>query len=60
MLTLRTNATANVAVRNHGSAQRTLDLYAKRVGTGLRVAGALEDASNFSIAQGVRTEVRAW
>lgn len=60
MLTMTANATANVAVKNLKSAQRTVDVFANRVGTGLRVAGALDDASNFTIAQGVRSEVRAW
>ena len=31
-----------------------------RVGIGLKIPGALEDASSFVIAQGVRGEVRAW
>jgi flagellin len=30
------------------------------VGTGLKVSGAVDDASSFTIAQGVRTEIRAW
>ncbi len=37
----------------------TANIY-HRVGTGLKVPGAVQDASSFSIAQGVRTEVRAW
>ncbi|MBT5266540.1 MAG: flagellin [Rhodospirillaceae bacterium] len=60
MLTANTNPAAHVALRSFNSIGRGLDAIDKRVSTGLRVAGALDDASNFSIAQGIRTNVRAW
>ena len=48
-----------VALRNVNAINTRLDKVQNRVSTGLRVAGALDDASNFSIAQGIRGEVRA-
>lgn len=60
MLSVKTNTAAMVAVRSFESARRSTTDVALRVGTGLKVAGALDDASNFSIAQGVRGIMRAW
>ena len=54
-----TNASSFVALRTLNGINRSLDVTQQRVSTGLRVAGALDDASNFSIAQGIRAEVRA-
>ena len=48
-----------MALRNLNSVNKRLDVSQNRVSTGLKVAGALDDASNFSIAQGIRGELRA-
>ena len=54
-----TNASAFTALRTLNGINRNLDTAQNRVSTGLRVASALDDASNFSIAQGIRAEVKA-
>ncbi|MEQ9333318.1 flagellin [Thalassobaculum sp.] len=56
---INTNVGSFVALRNLNSVNRGLDQIQNRVSTGLKVAGALDDASNFSIAQGIRGELRA-
>ena len=56
---INTNEGSFVALRNLNSVNRKLDVTQNRVSTGLKVAGALDDASNFSIAQGIRGELRA-
>ncbi|MBO6559537.1 MAG: flagellin [Nisaea sp.] len=47
------------ALRNLTGIQMAKDRVQNHVSTGLRVTGAEEDASNFAIAQGIRTELRA-
>jgi flagellin len=54
-----TNPSAFQALRALNSVNRRLDLTQNRVSTGLKVAGALDDASAFSVAQGIRGELRA-
>jgi flagellin len=54
-----TNPSSFVALRNLNQINRNLDVTQNRVSTGLKVTGALDDASNFAIAQGIRGEVRA-
>ena len=49
-----TNASAFVALRNFSNITRDLDITQNRVSTGLRVASAIDDSSNFAIAQGIR------
>ena len=56
---INTNVGSFVALRNLNTVNRGLDQIQNRVSTGLKVAGALDDASNFSIAQGIRGELRA-
>ena len=56
---INTNAGSFVALRNLNSINRKLDITQNRVSTGLKVSGALDDASNFSIAQGIRGELKA-
>ncbi len=54
-----TNPEALVGLRN---LQRTNGLLAEtqnRVSTGLKVTGAIDDASNFAIAQGIRGDIKA-
>lgn len=59
MTSILTNPSSMTALRNFGAIQRSLSTVQNRVSTGLRVTGAVADASNFAIAQGVRTEIRA-
>ena len=54
-----TNPSAFQALRALNSVNRRLDITQNRVSTGLKVAGALDDASAFSVAQGIRGELRA-
>tara|TARA_R110002012_G_scaffold255160_1_gene434884 strand:+ start:1911 stop:2738 length:828 start_codon:yes stop_codon:yes gene_type:complete len=52
-----TNASAFTALRTLNSINRNLDTTQNRVSTGLKVAGALDNASTFAIAQGIRSEL---
>jgi flagellin len=54
-----TNPSAFQALRALNSVNRRLDITQSRVSTGLKVSGALDDASAFSVAQGIRGELRA-
>lgn len=55
-----TNPGAFTALRNLNNINGNLDTTQNRVSTGLRVSGALDDAANFAIAQGIRGELRAF
>ncbi|MEQ8332915.1 flagellin [Nisaea sp.] len=52
-----TNTSAFTALRTLNSINRSLDTTQNRVSTGLKVAGALDNASTFAIAQGIRSEL---
>ncbi|MEQ8332914.1 flagellin [Nisaea sp.] len=54
-----TNPSSFVALRTLNGINRSLDVTQNRVSTGLKVAGALDNASNFAIAQGIRSELTA-
>jgi flagellin len=54
-----TNPPAFAALRTFNAVGRHLDAVQNRVSTGLKVSGALDDASSFAIAQGIRGELRA-
>ena len=56
---INTNPGVFVALRTLNSVNRNLDVAQNRVSTGLKVSGALDDASNFAIAQGNRGELKA-
>ena len=56
---INTNPGSFVALRTLNSVNRNLDTTQNRVSTGLKVGGALDDASNFAIAQGIRGELKA-
>lgn len=56
---INTNPGSFVALRTLNSVNRNLDTVQNRVSTGLKVSGALDDASNFAIAQGIRGELKA-
>ncbi len=55
-----TNPSAFTALRTLNGINRNLDTTQNRVSTGLRVSGALDDAANFAIAQGIRGELRGF
>ncbi|UUX50504.1 flagellin [Nisaea acidiphila] len=52
-----TNPSAFTALRTLNSINRSLDTTQNRVSTGLKVSGALDNASSFAIAQGIRAEL---
>lgn len=54
-----TNPEAFVALRNLEQTNQRLATTQNRVSTGLKVTGAVDDASNFAIAQGIRGDIRA-
>jgi flagellin len=56
---INTNPGVFVALRTLNSVNRNLDTTQNRVSTGLKVGGALDDVSNFAIAQGIRGELKA-
>ena len=56
---IKTNPGVLVALRTLNSVNSNLDVAQNRVSTGLKVSGALDDASNFAIAQGNRGELKA-
>ncbi len=54
-----TNPEALVALRNLERTNSLLATTQNRVSTGLKVTGAIDDASNFAIAQGIRGDIKA-
>lgn len=56
---VHTNSMALVARANFTRGEVRLAESQDRVSTGLKIQGAIDDASNFTIAQGVRGELRA-
>ncbi len=57
---INTNIGAFVALQNLNSVNSRLDTVQNRVSTGLKVNNAIDDASSFSIAQGVRGNLKAY
>jgi flagellin len=57
---VNTNIGAFVALQNLNSINTRLDVVQNRVATGLKVADAVQDASSFAIAQGVRGNLKAF
>ena len=57
---INTNVGALVALQNLNSINSRLDSTQNRVSTGFKVTGAVDDASSFSIAQGLRGELKAY
>lgn len=57
-VSVNTNAGALVAVQSLNRTGRELGRLEATVSTGLRVRGAVDDASSFSIAQDVRSEIK--
>ena len=60
MNSIVTNASAFVALRNMTNITQSLQTTQNRVATGLRVSNAIDDSSSFAIAQGLRTELKAY
>ena len=54
-----TNPAAYTALQSLNKINRNLDVSQNRVASGLRVASALDNASSFQIAQGLRSEIAA-
>ena len=54
-----TNPAAYTALQSLNKINRNLDISQNRVASGLRVASALDNASSFQIAQGLRSEIAA-
>ena len=57
---INTNVSAFVALQNLNSVNNRLDTIQNRVSTGLKVNSAVDDASNFAIAQGTRGNLKAY
>ena len=58
-LSIRTNPESLAALRNLNVAGNRVAELGRQVSTGLKVQGAKDDASNFAIAQGLRSDMRA-
>jgi len=59
MVTIHTNPGSQVAQAAFREINRNLDVTSKAVNTGYKVADARDDASTFSVAQGLRGDVKA-
>ena len=57
---INTNIGAFVALQNLNAVNTRLDTTQNRVSTGLKVNSAVDDASSFAIAQGVRGNLKAY
>jgi len=60
MTSINTNVGALIALRNLNSTSFNLDITQNRVSTGYKITGPKDDASNFSIAQGLRADLKAF
>ncbi len=54
-----TNAEALLALRNLNQTNRELATTQARISTGLKINSAIDDASNFAISQGIRSDIQA-
>jgi len=57
---INTNTSALVALQALNAMNRELDTVQDRISTGLKVTGAVDDASSFSIAQGIRSDLKSY
>ncbi len=57
---INTNIAAFVALQNLSNVNSNLGITQNRVSTGLKVANAVDDASSFAIAQGIRGQIKAF
>src|SRR5258708_5111442 len=60
MTSINTNVSALVALQNLTLTQSQMDTTQNRISTGLKVVGPKDDASDFSIAQGLRSDLKAF
>jgi len=60
MTSVNTNVGALIALTNLNVTQYDLSKTQDRISTGLKVVGAKDDASDFAIAQGLRTDLHAF
>src|SRR5258708_38841407 len=60
MTSINTNVGALVALQNLTVTQSSLDATQNRISTGLKVTGPKDDASDFSIPQGIRSDLKAF
>src|SRR4051812_32249394 len=60
MTSINTNIGALVALQNLSLTQTQLDHTQDRISTGLKVVGPKDDAADFSIAQGIRADLKAF
>tara|TARA_Y100000385_G_C12976261_1_gene586310 strand:+ start:246 stop:1097 length:852 start_codon:yes stop_codon:yes gene_type:complete len=54
-----TNIDTLLALNNFEKSSNALDKSSKKISTGLKISDSKDDASNFSIAQGIRGEIKA-
>lgn len=59
VMSINTNPEALTALRNLEAASRRAAVVGQEVATGQKVRGAVDDASSFAIAQGLRGDIRA-
>jgi len=59
VMSINTNPEALTALRNLESANRRAATIGDTISTGKNVRGAIDDASNFAIAQGLRGDIKA-
>ena len=57
---VNTNQGALLALQYLNSTNKKLDQTQDRVSTGLKVIGAVDDASSFAIAQGIRADIKGY
>jgi flagellin len=60
MASVNTNVGAMIALTDLNSTQSNLSTVQNRISTGLRVTGPVDNASDFSIAQGIRSDIKAF
>jgi len=60
LTSINTNLGVLAGLRLLRRADRAVDAANQMIATGLRVATALDDASTFAVAQGVRGDIKAW
>ena len=56
---IQTNISSLIALTNFGKASTELDNISEVISTGLNISNSKDDSSNFSIAQGIRGEVKS-
>ena len=56
---IQTNNSSLIALTNFEKASAELDDVSKVISTGLNISSSEDDSSNFSIAQGIRGEVKS-